>query len=278
MSLPVRSAIGMLTLLALAAGPVQSQEPPKSLLAEQVQVTAKTIENAFFRRMASLDPSTFTQATATSMGNLFPQWGFTPVLIPGMSYSVAAVDQDNLAVCIQRVVSNARQWNDALSALSSGGYAGADSSCAPLSRSALAPSAFPATISGRKVLNRQEVPVPTKVPAYPVLSGVDAQAITRPGLTLPAPVGSSGAFVPITVFNPYTAGPDSTGIVLSVTRTSVRTGFTTSLSGCESIAPTGSCTVSVRYDGANGPAYIGNLQMTFSNGAHATIGLLGTTP
>ncbi len=252
----------------------------KGALGDQVTAAGAAVEKAFARRMAALDPGTLQQPSALEPVDLFSSWGFRPRAVAGHDYLVTGVDDNTSALCLRTQVTSAEQWNEVLVALSRKGYGPADSACDSLDRYAYAPLTYPASIAGRKLLDRRDVPVKTVVPVYPALSGLDAEAVTRPGLTLPATAGAPGGYSAITVFNPFTllsVGPPPVGLTLNLTSITAREGFDVQ-HNCSFIFPDSSCTIFVRYGGQHGKAFVGSLQLSFSNGARAIVGLLGTTP
>lgn len=252
----------------------------KGALRDQLVLAGQSVENAFSRRMAVLSPETLQQPSALELSDLFPAYGFAPRTVAGQGYTLTGLDENQAALCLKRQVTSVEQWNEALVALSSAGYGPADATCVPTVSYAHAPAVFPAVIAGRKVLDRRNVPTKTLVSQYPAIAGVDAAAVTRPGLVLTAPQGSPGSASAITVFNPFTlvsVGPPPVGLTLSLSAISVREGFDVQ-HNCSFIFPDGTCSIEVRYDGTRGKAYVGSLLLVFSNGARANIGLLGTTP
>ncbi len=239
-----------------------------------VQHTVRQVEAGFRRKTAVLDAQTKEQPSAQALGQLFPAFGFAPLTNTDVSWSLNGMNVDQAVICVGLVTRSVTQWNDITVRMHRMGLTPATAGCEAQAQYAHAPQSFPATIRALKLLDRRDTPVPTVLPAHPVVSGVDESAVTRPGLVVTA-----GAPAIVTVSNPFVlvnAGPPPVGLTVGLVAAKVRPGFTVEHS-CGSLAPDTGCTVMVRYAGTDGSNFPGSLRLEFSNGAVAVVGLLGKT-
>jgi hypothetical protein len=234
--------------------------------------TARDVERAFARHAFALDPVTRQKRPAAQTSDLFPMYGATPRAGSGISWQLTPENQENSVLCLAQTVSDLSAWNQAILALNKSGFQPAmPSGCSALSSHPLGPSSYPATIAGRKVLDRRDVPSPTQVPVYPEVLGVDAAAVTRPGLQVSAVTGPGV----VTIYNPYVEVSPGEGTWVGVNSATARTGFTVG-HACTLIAPDTSCDIFVSYDANSGGYRVGQLILNFSNGEVANVGLVGT--
>lgn len=267
-------------LLVLAPLACSAEEP----LEAHVRQSVRGVERGYARVMGTLSNSTHEQPSALGMTYPFGPGAspFAPRVRNDFGWSLAGVNAEQSALCLKVAVRTEAEWNSVLVGMSKSGLAPARAQdCTQLSRFEASPLAFPATIAGVKLLDRRDTPVPTIVPADPQLTGVDAQAITRPGLVVQS--FTQPAYKTIGVTNPavivgYTAGPPSVPIYrrLTLTKVTLRDGFVYN-DNCSDVGPNQTCNVQVRYMGTVGDHFPGSLRLEFSNGGVAVIGLLGRT-
>ena len=246
-----------------------------SPIGESLMDTTRSVYQAFSRYSAPIDGSTLQKKAPPSQDVLFPQYGFTPRKVGGLSWSLTPSSDDSSNFCIWMEVNSVSAWNDALVGLSQSGLHAADpQTCAMKPRFGYAPATFPAVIAGMATWDRRDIPSATVVPGYPMVMGVDSAAVTRPGLTVASSTGATFA-----IYNPYVPVPTNPpvdpppGMLVGVTGVSVRPEFVVSQQ-CGVIASESSCSVQVQYQGTS-PVLAGQLFLYFSNGAVANIGLLG---
>ncbi len=283
---------GALAALALLAGASLAQAQPVSveerMTEMQVQRAARALQAAFLRKYATLDAQARQPALANG-SDWFPAHGFAPSLA-GLGWSFQPLDANRGALCLTMPAGTAARHAALARAFALAGLAPAASDCQ-------AASAWPtpgasATVSARRELDRRDVPVATLLPPTGgvTVTGADAQAVTRPGLTLLAASGQSSAAAVLTVTNPMRyARPDGSSctaqdaglpetdcapLASSLTEVSARPGFSVTHT-CSSIAAGASCTVSLVYANA-GERYLSMpLRLAFSTGEVAAIGVLG---
>jgi hypothetical protein len=269
-------AASLLALAPLACG-------ADELLGSQVLQTARGIERGYRRSMGALSGSTLEQTSALALTSPFSSSVFAPRARSDVFWSLTGVNADQSVLCLKVTVNTVADWNQALVSVSKAGLSAASAEdCVQLARFPAVPETYPAQIAGVKILDRRDTPVPTVVPSDPQISGVDASAVTRPGLLL-----NSTATLPasktIVVTNPevivgYSPGPPSSPLYrrLTLTKVVLRDGFYYD-DDCQDVGPNATCNVTVSYAGASGDNFSGSARLEFSNGAIAVIGLLGRT-
>lgn len=259
----IRKATSIL-LLALAPCVATSSNPQVDTEVFRATNTAKILERGFARAMGVLDPVTGYQPSALFGSILFPGDVFKPPSRQGLNWSYTGLDVETARLCVTVSVLNTESWAKAVQGLSAAGLKAADSSCQPLNSPTFLPSGqFPALVAGFKLVDRRNIPVPTQLPAYPPIHGVQTESRTLPGLIVKA--GESKSII---VTNP------SIGGLVILSAVFLRDGFSAT-NNCQLVLPLGSCTIDVQYNGNQGNKRVGSLRLEFNNGAHAVIGLLG---
>ena len=265
------------TVLTLALAAPAFAAPPEAMLVGLVGMV-RSVERGYSRAMGTLDPLTLSQPDALEMTDPFVAGGFAPRVPLGASWRLAGQDQDRSVLCLTQAVQDASAWNSAQRGFFQAGLTPADpETCLSAGRVATSPQHYPGVAAARIVLDRRDVPTRTVLPVEPILTGVDANAVTRPGLTL-RPFEGQG-FAELFIENPLVVldpGPPEVLRVMGLTNVEVRPGFSYS-HNCEDIAPGGACTFRIGYDGQEGDYRVGSLRLEFSNGEVAVIGLLGRT-
>ncbi len=244
--------------------------------ADVLEYSVRNVERGFARRVAQLSEA-LEQPDATMASTWLSGLRFGPRPNSAVSLSLSGLDVNRARLCLAFTAGTVSQWNEVLQRAASLGLTPANGDCSVAAGFSLAPSTWPATMHVSKTLDRRDVPVATVLPLEPGITGVDAQAVTRPGLTLMASAENGpGEFSIITVSNPLPPeGPE--GASLTLTDVAVREGFTVQHT-CVDVAPGAQCEVSVRFEGGLSRPHVGSLRLAFSNNAVAIVGLLGRKP
>lgn len=271
----MRLLLATVLTLVLAA-PALAAAP--DALADGLTRMARSIKRGHSRAMGALDPLTLRQPDARDLTDPFSFGLFAPRVPTGASWRLSGLDEDQSVLCLTQTVSNASAWGSAQRGFLLARMLPADPQTCELSGEGYsAPQHYPGVVAARKVLDRRNVPNATVLPAEPLVTGVVADAVTRPGLTLRTKEGQG--YADLTIQNPLVVldpGPPQVLRALGLTLVQVRPGFSYS-HDCEAIEPGEACTFRIAYDGQDGDYRVGSLRLEFSNGEVAVIGLLGRT-
>jgi hypothetical protein len=233
------------------------------------------VDRAFRRRQSAMDPSTGQRPLAPDSLDSLAAYGFVPSSL-NFDISVTALDTARSQVCMALKVRSEVLWRAASRLFTMPGVSRADSQCNVLSPGPLA-AQWPTTVYAVKLLDTQDVMTRTVLPASPIITGVDGNAVTMPAITLTAVPAQWSPAATFYVTNP--APPAIEGQppapALALTAISVRDGFRVD-HNCFEIPAQQSCTVSVQYQGSADERFrVGSLRLDFSDGHFAIISLLG---
>ncbi|MDO8416363.1 MAG: hypothetical protein Q7S87_09150 [Agitococcus sp.] len=269
------------TCFAVTPSPPPTENPGLDTAARvklSIHNSLVQIDRAYARRQVVLDDSGHPPTSAASQTQLFPQYGFAP-RGTYLTWALAAITDDQSRICARTIVQSMEEWTGALSGYKDSGFLAAQPGCSALSSFSI-PTQYPATLWGTKVLDRRDYPVPTIVPAYPVLSGFTAGHQVLPAITMTAAPYQNSATVALDIYNPpiiVATTPvvryKETGIAPLV----LREGFS-AVHNCSLLQGGDTCHVMLTYHGsAPLSSLVGVLRLDFITGEFAVISLRGKT-
>lgn len=257
----------VLAAICALAGTSALAVQPDEFIGEHI----RQIFRAYARYAGPLDPQSNQKSLSAQGSDLFPNFGPAPRFVPGLTWSLNRTSDDQSSLCIRQVVNSAGEWNKALQALSRASLsAAAPSGCSAIARQSLAPDTYPSVIAGTLQLDRRDIPSHTRVPAYPVIEGVDTLAVTRPGLRVTAASGPGSFYI----YNPFIEVSPGVGRATGISILATRPEFTIS-HNCSYVYPEQTCEVSVTYTPRIVDPVAGQLFIKFLDGTTANIGLEG---
>lgn len=148
-------------------------------------------EQAFARRQSHVDPAQgLVRANPSTMGDLFPAYGFSPQLL---SFHLGDGDAGALQVCASVTVHDRAAWAGAVSALTESGYRPALSSCVPSSSFSQIPlQNSTVTLTAIREYRSSKVMPLSIVPPELDVQGLARVGVTRESVALSAPPGGWG--------------------------------------------------------------------------------------
>ncbi|GAB3644738.1 hypothetical protein [Ramlibacter alkalitolerans] len=274
-------------LTASSAAPAGAPNPlsfkmvtKQGLDAAVISHAVKTIERGHARAMGRLSEGTLRQLDALEMADPFEHGPFPPNELPGMTWAMRGIDSDTSLLCVSFRVPSADAWVKALKGLTNVGMSAADANtCSELPGYGVPPAAYPTLITGVKVLDRRDVPLPTVIPEGIRIDGADATAVMGPGVILRS--GAQGGYTDLVLTNQAVvledgAAGEPANPRLSISSVELRPGFGQA-NDCGELHVGASCRIRLSYDGLAGDYRVGSLRLEFSDGSVAVIGLLGRT-
>lgn len=236
------------------------------------------IEHAYGRRHIDLDGGLSQPIAASSMGELFPQYGFRPKE-QFFSSSLQNLNQDESLLCVTATASSAAEWTGVTAGMQDAGLRSATSGCQGAAIFSV-PTKFPVTLSGMKTLDRRDYPVTTTVPNYPSITGFIKTKKVQPAITFTAAPYTMSPPVTINIYNTpiiIQTKPELLFLKTIVAPISIREGFNI-VHNCGLLDGGQACQVVLRYQGSSPlKSLVGLLRLEFSTGEVAVVSLRGKT-